>query len=154
MNLEEQIQVLIDQAPQDGTTPKVIRAIAPALSAIANQLQQSQYYLLQAAAGNWVVTTLSHRLQPVEKTVVYAFGSQEDAIASFVSVEEQVEAIALPTVHILFQMVAIPNLDSVVFFEAGDRVNGTEVSRQNLNQLIEQCLQQYRNAAIVPPNLA
>lgn len=154
MDLEAQIQALIDQAPQDGTTPKVIRAIAPALSAIANQLQQSQYYLLQAAAGNWVVTTLSHRLQPnLEKTVVYAFGSREDAIASFVSVEEQVEAIALPTVHILFQMVAIQNLDSVVFFEAGDRVNGTEVSRQNLNQLIEQCLQQYR-AAIVPPNLA
>lgn len=154
MNLEEQIQVLIDRAPQDGKTPKVIRAIAPALSAIANQLQQSQYYLLQAAAKNWVVTTLSHRLQPnIEKTVVYAFASQEDATASLISVDEQVEAIALPTTHILFQMVAIPNLDSVVFFEVGDRVNGTEVSRQNLNQLIEQCLQQYK-AAIVPPNLA
>ncbi|MBD2088457.1 hypothetical protein H6F67_01060 [Microcoleus sp. FACHB-1515] len=154
MNLQEQIQVLIDHAPRDGKTPNVIRAIAPALTAIASQLGRSQYYLLQAAAGNWIVTTLSHRIQPnVEKIVVYAFGSPEDALTSSIAVEEHVEAIALPSTHILFQMVAIPNLDSVVFFEAGDRVNGTEVSRQNLNQLIEQCLQQYKSA-IVPPDLA
>ncbi|NEQ26312.1 MAG: hypothetical protein F6K28_46205, partial [Microcoleus sp. SIO2G3] len=140
----------------DAQTSKVIRAIAPALSAIANQLQLSQYYLLQAAEGSWVITTLSHRLQQhVEKTVVYAFASREDAIASSViTADQQVSAIALPTTHILFQMVAIPNLDSVVFFEAiGNTTDGTEVSRQNLNHLIEQCLQQYRNSA-VPPNIA
>lgn len=155
MSLEEQIQVLIDHAPQDGKTPQVIRAIAPALSAIASQLRQPQYYLLQAAAGNWVMTTLSHRVQPnLEKNVVYGFANREDALAAVMAIEEPVEAIALPATHILFQMVAIPNLHSVVFFEAGDRVNGTEVSRQNLNQLIEQCLQQYKNSAIVPPNLA
>lgn len=156
MNLEDQIQVLIDRAPQDGTTPKVIRAIAPALTSIANQLRHSQYYVLQAAGGNWIVTTLSHRLQSnLEKTVVYAFASQEDALGTLVLPDEQVMAIAVPTAHLLFQMVAMKNLVSVVFFEAiGNTTDGTEVSRQNLNHLIEQCLQQYKNSTAMPPNMA
>lgn len=156
MNLDEQIQALIDHAPQDGTTPKVIRAIAPALTTLARQLGHSEYFILQAR-GSWIVTTLSHRLQSsLEKTVVYAFAGREDAIASAaLPLDESMTALSVPTTHILFQMVAMKNVDSVVFFDAiGDGTNGTEVSRQNLNHLIEQYLQQYKSSRRLPPDIA
>lgn len=154
MNLDEQIQALIDHAPQDGTTPLVLRAIAPALKALAGQLKHLEYYILQSAEGNWVVTTLSHRLQTsLEKTVVYAFASKEDALASAIAPAEQVTAKLMPTAHLLFQLVALQTVESIVFFDAKDTAQGTEVSRQNLNALIRQALQQ-QSAARTPPNLA
>jgi hypothetical protein len=64
MDLEQQIQVLIDNAPQDGTTPKAIEAIAPVLTLLANQLRHADYYILQTLDQDWVLTTLSNRAQP------------------------------------------------------------------------------------------
>jgi hypothetical protein len=64
MTLEQQIQTLIDGAPQDGRTPALIEAIVPALQEIALQLQHQQYYLLQNAEQRWLTTILSNRQAP------------------------------------------------------------------------------------------
>src|SRR4028118_787633 len=101
MDLAQQIQALINNAPQDGTTPKAIEAIAPVLTLLASQLRHLEYYILQTLDQGWVVTTLSNRTQPeVEKNVIYAFPSLKDA-ADFQSVyDPEILAATVPVTHI------------------------------------------------------
>lgn len=144
MDLEQQIQVLIENAPQDGTTPKIVEAIAPVLTLIANQLRHSDYHILQTLDQGWVVTTLSNRAQPdVEKNVIYAFPTLKDA-TDFQSVADpQIIVATVPVTHILFQMLAIDTITSTVFFNTpGNLTAGTEVRRDDLQQLIQIQLQQ------------
>ena len=161
MDLEQQIQVLVDNAPQDGTTPKAIEAIAPVLTLVASQLQQLDYYILQTLDQGWVLTTLSNRAQPeIEKNVIYAFPTLKDA-ADFQSVSDpEVLAVTVPVTHILFQMLAIETLTSIVFFDTpGNLTAGIEVRRDNLQQLIQTQLQQIRSVprsypSNLPPDIA
>ncbi len=61
MNLENQLKILIDEAPQYGISPVVIqKAIAPVLQLFAEQLQHSEYYILQNLEENWVLTTIAN----------------------------------------------------------------------------------------------
>lgn len=146
MDLDQQIQALIDNAPQDGTTPQIVAAIAPALKLLASQLRHRQYYILQTLDRDWVLTILSNRAQPtVEKRVIYAFPTRKDAAAgTFAPRNSQIIASAVPVTHILFQMIALDNVDSTVFFETpGDMQVGTEVRREQVQNLIQSQLQQY-----------
>ena len=78
--LDQQMQALIDNAPQDGQTPLIMQAIAPVLKHFATRLQRSQYYILQSSDRSWLVTTLSNRSQPeLEKNVIYAFPTLKDS---------------------------------------------------------------------------
>lgn len=156
MDLDRQIQALIDHAPQDGKTPGVIKAIAPALKSLVGQLKHLQYYIVQSADQRWVVTTLSHRVQPgLEKAVIYAFPTASDATLAPTAGDAQTTAVAIPVTHILFQMVAMPTVDSIVFFETpGDLTNGTEVTRSSLNHLIQAYLQTYQMESRLPPDIA
>lgn len=153
MDLDRQIQALIENAPEDGKTPKIVEAIAPALKLLAEQLQHPQYFILQTLDENWVITTLSNRTQPnLEKRVIYAFPTLKDATSS--SNEANVVAVAVPVIHILFQMVAIAPLDSLIFFEIPSNLaTATEVKREDVQKLIGAYLQQYKYSKI-PPNLA
>ena len=161
MDLEQQIQVLVDNAPQDGTMPKAIEAIAPVLTLVASQLQNSDYYILQTLDQGWVLTTLSNRAQPeIEKNVIYAFPTLKDA-ADFQSVSDpEILAVTVPVTHILFQMLAIETLTSIVFFDTpGNLTAGIEVRRDNLQQLIQTQLQQIRSVprsypSNLPPDIA
>lgn len=161
MDLDQQVQALIDNAPQDGKTPGIIAAIAPALTILAQQLRHLQYYILQTLEENWVLTTLSNRTQPdLEKRVIYAFPTLEDAIASSNEPLENMVAIPMPVTHILFQMIAIEPLDSIVFFEQpGSWEMGIEVGREDVQRLVQVHLQQYRpprhpQNRTIPPNFA
>lgn len=163
MDLDQQLQVLIDHAPHDGKTPGIIAAIGPALKILAQQLHHLQYYVLQTLAENWVLTTLSNRTQPdLEKRVIYAFPTREDALASAeASVSPHLVAIPVPVTHILFQMIAMEPLDSLVFFEQpGSWEMGTEVGRDEVQRLVQVYLQQYRpprhprSSGKIPPNWA
>ncbi|MDD1438715.1 hypothetical protein MEN24_20870, partial [Dolichospermum sp. ST_sed10] len=79
MDLEAQIQLLIDNAPQDGVTPQIMVSIAPVLTAIAEKLNYYQYFILQNSEKDWVLTTLSNRANPgIEKQVIYAFPTIQD----------------------------------------------------------------------------
>ncbi len=161
MDLEQQIQVLIDSAPQDGTTPNLVEAIAPVLKLLASQLRHLEYYILQTLDEGWVVTTLSNRTQPeVEKNVIYAFSTLKDA-ADFQSASDpQILAVPIPVTHILFQMLALETVTSTVFFDTpGNLTTGTEVRRDDLQNLISTQLQNSKFAprsypSNLPPDIA
>ncbi|MCX7593784.1 MAG: hypothetical protein N2235_08490 [Fischerella sp.] len=157
MDLEAQIQLLIEGAPKDGITPKLVAAIAPALSAIAQKLGHSQYYILQNLDGNWVVTTLSSRGNPpVEKQVIYAFPTIQDISTSdSVGLDPQVIAAPMPVTHLLFQLLALEPVDSIVFFDThGTNTQEIEIKRSDLQILVQQVLQQNRPKGQVPPDIA
>jgi hypothetical protein len=156
MDIQQQIQALIDNAPQDGTTPAAIEAIAPALRAIAEQLKHPQYYVLQTLEQNWVMTTINHRTQPnLAKNVIYAFPTLKDATAAPYAKDPQVISMPVPVIHILFQMVAMQTVDSIIFFEIPNNSNaGTEVTRQDLQNLIQEQLQKRQGVSTIPPNIA
>ncbi len=154
MNVDEQIQLLIDNAPQDGTTPGVVAAIAPGLKLLAGQFRHSQYYILQNLDQDWVLTTLSNRANPgVEKRVIYAFPNLQDIPVATTGLDPQVIAVPIPVTHILFQLVALETVDSIVFFETpGNLSNGIEIRREDIQNLIQVQLKQNSSAAIVSPS--
>ncbi|MBD2043571.1 hypothetical protein [Microcoleus sp. FACHB-672] len=162
MDLDQQLQALVDNAPQDGTTPQIVAAIAPALKWLAAQLRHSQYYILQTLDHDWVLTTLSNRAQPnVEKRAIYAFPTLKDAASgAFAPQDPQVMALPVPVTHILFQMVALNTVDSTVFFETPGTLDAaTEVRREDVQNLIQSLLQQHLspptpNFNQIPPDIA
>lgn len=156
MDLDQQIQELIEQAPQDGVTPQLVAAIAPGLKRLAGKLRH-QYYILQSLDQEWVVTTLSHRTQPdIEKRVIYAFPSLQAVPASMTSgLDSQVIAVPIAVTHILFQMVALLTVDSTIFFETpGDVTNGSEIRREDIQSLIQLQIQQNTPSNRLPPDIA
>ncbi|OLP18767.1 hypothetical protein BST81_08975 [Leptolyngbya sp. 'hensonii'] len=157
MDLDQQIQVLIEYAPKDGVTPKVVEAIAPALKRIAQKLRHPQYYILQTLEQSWILTTISNRANPgLEKNVIYAFSTLKDVAAGSQQSlrDSQILALPVPAIHILFQMMAMETVDSVVFFETPGNVDtGTEIKRTELQTLIQSYLQANFSSNI-PPNIA
>lgn len=144
MDLDQQIQDLIDHAPEDGKTPALVRAIAPALKHLSEQLRHTQYYVLQTSDGGWVVTPLTHRSEPSrQKKVIYAYPTVADARAGFSRISTRqnnsdVLAMPVPVSHILFQMLAMKTVDSTVFFETpNDSNTGVEVTQNRLAATIK-----------------
>lgn len=161
MDLKQQIQVLIENAPQDGMTPQVVEAISPVLTLLASQLGHLEYHILQTLNGDWVVTTLSNRTQPnLEKNVVYVFATDKDATGFQPVDDPQLVTATIPVTHILFQLLALATVTSLVFFDTpGNLATGTEVRREDLQDLIQRQLQQSQPAprsypSNIPPDLA
>lgn len=162
MELDRQIQILIDNAPQDGHTAQAMQAIAPVLKLLAEQLGHYQYYIVQTLEQEWVLTTLSNRANPKqEKRVIYAFPTLQDVTADPNSLKDaQVIAIPVAVTHILFQMLAMNSVDSTVFFDTpGNLSSGAEVRREDLQNLIQASLQktlspQPSKPSPFPPNIA
>jgi hypothetical protein len=154
MDLDQQIQALIEKAPPDGSTPQILKAIAPALVLIAQQLQHLEYSILQAVDQSWAIVVLSNLKQPGrEKRVIYAWSSIKDASQAAATGGDRLRPVLLPVTHILFQMIALEGLDSIVFFESpGNQEVGTEIPREQVQSLINVYLQQYRSAP--PPDIA
>lgn len=158
MNIDQQIQQLIDQAPTDGSTPLLMEAIAPVLKSIASRLKHSQYYIIQTPDDNWVLTTLSNRAEPkLQKNVIYAFPTQQDAAnTAYARQDPRAMALPHPVIHILFQMVAMETVDSLVFFETPGNIDaGTEVGRADVQKLIFSYMQLLKgNSHNIPDDLA
>jgi non-ribosomal peptide synthetase component E (peptide arylation enzyme) len=159
MNLESQIQLLIDNAPQDGITPKIMVSIAPVLLSIAQRLKHLQYFIVQNADQDWVVTTLSNRANPgLEKRVIYAVSTIQDvSLISDAGQDPQVLTTSMYVTQLLFQLMALKTVDSMIFVEIpGSMSKVVEVQRSELERLIEKQLQKYRHktSSQVPPNIA
>lgn len=160
MDLDEQIQVLIVNAPSDGVTPQVVAAIAPVLKLLAAKLRRWQYYILQSLEQDWIVTILSDQANPkITKRVIYAFPTLKDISASGVAEDTQIVAFPIPTTHILFQLFALETVDSIIFFETpGDTNTGIEIRRKELQKLVQLQLQQSSipNSPFnqIPPDIA
>ena len=154
MDLDQQIQALIEKAPRDGSTPQILQAIAPALVLIAQQLQHLEYSILQAVDQSWAMVVLSNLKEPGrEKRVIYAWTSLKDASQAAAAAGDRLRPVLLPVTHILFQMIALEGLDSIVFFESpGNQEVGTEIPREQVQNLINVYLQQYRSGP--PPDIA
>ncbi len=154
MDLDQQIQALIEKAPRDGSTPQILQAIAPALVLIAQQLQHLEYSILQAVDQSWALVVLSNLKEPGrEKRVIYAWTSLKDASQAAAAAGDRLRPVLLPVTHILFQMIALEGLNSIVFFESpGNQEVGTEIPREQVQNLISVYLQQYRSAP--PPDIA
>lgn len=157
MDLEAQIQLLINNAPDDGVTRHLVAAIAPLLVAIAQKLRHSQYYILQDCEGSWVLTTLSHRASPgVEKRVVYAFPNIQDiSLILDAGLDPQIRPVITPVTHILFQLVALEPVDSIVFLETPGKTTHTyEVRRDDFQKRMHKQLKKLRSPKPIPPNIA
>jgi hypothetical protein len=154
MDLKQQVQVLIENAPQDGLTPQVVEAISPVLTLLASQLGHLEYHILQTLNGDWVVTTLSNRTQPeLEKNVIYAFATDKDATGFQPVDDPQLVTATIPVTHILFQLLALATVTSLVFFDTpGNLATGTEVRRKDLEDLIQRQLKQVQPAPRSYPN--
>lgn len=143
--LDQQIQVLVDEAPSEGGLGQAIVTIAPVLKTIAQQLlSRTEYYVLQTLDRGWVMTTLTSRQQPPQRrNVIYAFPTLKDAASGPQSNRDpQLMAIPMPVTHILFQMLALKSLDSIIFFDTPGALNqGIEVRRQEFQNLIQAQLQ-------------
>lgn len=143
--LDQQIQILIDEAPQEGGTGSAMVLIAPAIKTIAERLKHLEYYVLQTLDQGWVMTTLSNRKQPNNrKNIIYAYPTLTDAAKGPQSVKDpQLMAIPTAVTHILFQMLALKSLDSLIFFETPGNVSqGIEVRRQEFQALLQAHLQE------------
>lgn len=159
MDLDQQIAALIADAPQDSCTPELVRAIAPALKQVGECLRHGQYYILQSPDRRWLSTTLRSQLQPArQKTVIYAFAHREDALSQSNPLElKPAIAVSVPVIPLLFQLVTLSPVDSMVFFERpGNTETGTEIWRQEVEDLIQARLQEIDASSLpqIPPDLA
>ena len=144
MDLDQQLQILIDDAPKYGVPALVIeKAIAPVLKFFAEQLKFSEYYILQNETEDWVrFSVRNDPQQDFDKTVIYAFTSYQDAIQFNQKQDEKIVANSLPTTHILFRLFSIKKIDSIIFFNEVENLNqGIELKREDLQNLIQQQLQ-------------
>ncbi|MGB6295908.1 MAG: hypothetical protein WBF90_06945 [Rivularia sp. (in: cyanobacteria)] len=157
MDLQVQIQSLIDNAPQDGITPQLIAAIAPALIQIAHSLRATQYYIVQNPDGEWVLTTLSNKKNPqLQKQVIYAYPTLQDVSStSGVGFDPPLIAAPIGVIEILFQIIALQPVDSIIFFDTpGTTASAVEIPRSRVTSIIESSLQQNSRRSDVPPDIA
>lgn len=162
MDIDQQLRLLIDNAPDRAIAAVIKQAVAPVLRLLAGRMQHLEYFVLQGEDGAWVTTVLESRPRPgVEKTVIYAFSTAADAQASqlFSNLTTVVEPI--PMTHILFQLFALDRVDSIVFLETpGNLLTGKEVQRSELQKLLNKQLEGVRQklpknpSQKIPPNLA
>ena len=151
MNLDEQVQTLIDGAPDVESRMSVMQ-IAPVLQQVAATLPQTTYYICQSQQGESVITTLRHNRQPdLEIKVIYAFIRTED-ISKFAGGSLATEsAVEVPVIQLLFYLLAFPEIDRIVFLNNSQNLDiGKEISRQSLEDSIEQHLQQTPKSQLPP----
>lgn len=153
MSLDRQIQSLIDDAPDDGITPRIVSAIAPGLKQLATKLRHEQYYIVQSFDGEWVVTTISDRQKPkIERRIIYAFPTLQDIPKT---TDSQLIAVPMPITHLLFQLLALETVDSLVFLETpGDATTGYEIKRADMQKLVQVQLKPKSPFNQIPPDLA
>lgn len=141
MDIEKQIQILIDDAP-DQTTGQAISLVAPLLKEIAEQLPQEIYYVVQSLGQGWVMTTLRGRQDPkATKTVVYAYSSLSAAAVGQAD-NPQMMALPHPSTHLLFQLLSLKQVDSIIFMQEKGQGQGVEVPRTMLEQVMRAQLKQ------------
>lgn len=143
MNLNEQVQILCQEAPNYGVPRQVMeKAIAPVLIELAQSLQQSSYFVLQTRDRAWQTTTLSHRNHPTQrKTVIYAFARREHTRHFPDIATANLDLSEIPVIDLLFQLFALEQVDSLIFLDnRGNQEKSKEIQRQALQQRVEQNL--------------
>lgn len=153
MTLEQQLQLIIDDAANYGVPSSVVeKAIAPVLKVFAEQLQHLEYYILQNLAEDWVLTTIANPQLQQSKKVIYAFISVQDAATFQGTANADLIAMPIDVVQLLFRLFSLQEVDSIIFLENSLNLNhGVEIERDRLSQLIRQQIEQLGK---IPPNIA
>lgn len=152
MNLNDQIQILCQEAPSYGVPLRVMEeAIAPVLIELAQSLNHLSYFVLQTRDRAWQTTTLGHRDDPnPEKTVIYAFARRQDAVYLLANAQDNLELANIPVTHLLFQLFALEPVNGLIFREnSGTLGRDQEIRRQDLQQRVEKKL---RNLEVPSPS--
>ncbi|MGI0492803.1 hypothetical protein ACN4EG_13550 [Alkalinema pantanalense CENA528] len=148
MSIEQQIDALIQDAPNDGEMRQLLKTVGPVLQRFAGQLRHLSYYIAQTSDADrdnlaWVKVTLTHRTQSnVEKTVIYGFSDPKDVTARVLGHDiPHLGSVEIPVIDLLFQVWALNLCDSMIFFEMpGNCQNGTEISRSAIDAAIQRQL--------------
>jgi hypothetical protein len=147
MELQAQVQELVDNAPADGADRDAIQLVAIVLGQVAEGLEHTEYYILQNFQQQWQITTLQHRAQEeLQKTVLYAYGHLSDATR--VGQAEDLIALPIPVVQLLFQFFSFDSVDSILFLDEAnkpDRIR--ELARQDLQLMVRSYLEEFGNNA-------
>jgi hypothetical protein len=139
MTLDQQVQALLQDAPDDPEMRQITRIFIPVLKSLAGKRRHLQYFVLQTDSGEWVRLSLINRTQSNrEKTVVYAFSTVEDAEMSVeIGQDPRCNAVPVAVIDLLFKFFAFNLGESLVFFEKpGDRVKGVEVPRSEFEEAL------------------
>jgi hypothetical protein len=138
--LDQQVDLLIQNAPQDGATPGAVNLVASVLKAIAVKLKHLKYFVIQDQYGGWLLTTLSHRESPdIEKTVVYAYCSRTVANLECLKLaSSEIECVEYGIIDILFRLIGLKQIHSLIVFDHPTNAQqGTEIVRQDVEKLCE-----------------
>jgi hypothetical protein len=139
MTLDQQVQALLQDAPDDPEMRQITRIFIPVLKSLAAKRRHLQYYVLQTESGEWVRLSLVNRTQSNrEKTVVYAFSTVEDAKMSMeMGQAPPYSPVAVAVIDLLFKFFALNLGESLVFFEQpGDRIKGFELTRSAFEEAL------------------
>jgi hypothetical protein len=150
MNLNEQIQQLIQDAP-DLESQMSVAAIAPVLQEVAATFSQTAYYIPTSQDGSWEIVTLRHRHEPNrEIRAIYAFAKIEDLENE--STSTSIAQVAI--VQLLFQLLATPQIDRVICFDNSHQLDrGKEILRSQLEKLIADRIQSMDTRSSLPPDV-
>jgi hypothetical protein len=154
MNLAQQIQSLIDGAPDAQSRSSVV-TIAPILQQVAATLPQTEYYICQSHAGEWAITVLRHRQQPdLEIKVIYAFSRSQDIDIFDRGEPEPPLTAKISVIQLLFDLLAFPEIDRVIFLNDSSNLDrGQEISRQDLENSIVKHMQAQSIESPLPPDI-
>lgn len=143
MDLQTQVQALIDDAPAEDALQESIQLVAQVLGQVAQGLSHTEYYVLQNLEQQWQMTTLQHRTQDdLQKTVLYAYGHLTDATR--VGQAEDLIAVPVPVVQLLFQFFSFENVDSFLFVDEANNPDGIrELKRSDLQGLVHAFLAEH-----------
>jgi hypothetical protein len=153
--IDRQLQSLIKEAPQYNVSALVMeKAIVPVFKLFIKELKHSEYFILQNQQGNWLLTTIRNNDNPPrEKKVIYALATLQDALSDSLELSPHLTTISLPVTEIIFRLFSSEEIDSIIFMDrSGDRINGKEVDRRQMQSLIEAQIQ--AKFSKLPSNLA
>ncbi|MBF2057566.1 MAG: hypothetical protein IGQ45_10195 [Cyanobacterium sp. T60_A2020_053] len=145
MNLDQQFTSLVNEAPKYGVPAPIMQhGVIPVLRVYAQQLGHQSYYLRQTIQSNLVLNILGKENQPeVEKKVVYAFPTVEDAIQFRDENLNDLDIVAqeVNISQVLFQMFTMKGVDSIIFLDNPSNYSQSkEIYCYKLQQAIQQNL--------------
>ncbi len=151
MNLNQQIETLIKDAPNDPEMRQITETVAPVLRRMASKFRYLEYYVLHTPDQGWVSFTLTHRTQShIERKVIYAFSSSKD-INDVISETDLsgLSVVSIGIIDLLFQFYALNLGDSLVVFDTPKNTESAcEIPRQEFDALLRQSLDP------IPPDIA
>jgi len=155
LDIDQQIQTLIEGAPQEADLKTAIKTVSPVIKTVAKQLKHSEYYILQSISRQWLQATIAHKDKPNQpKRVIYAYPSLVAAAGDKLAKSNPgLMALPVPVAQLLFQLPSIEPVDSLIFLETDTRDQAIEVRRTDLKILFQSQLTQNMKPQ-VPPDIA